>query len=248
MKSKHNCSGDEVHFVNNFTAFAFQFVNTLQRAYIGDHTSLLNGGLPCASADGLWLEFGVWKGTSARLIADYCMARNLTLPALFAFDSFLGLPENWRDVWKLGRTGRRRAASLTRGTFALAGVPPKLPERYDAAIEWVVGWFNESLPRFLHAHPDKHVSFLHVDSDLYSSATTQLKLLRPRLKHGTILVFDEFFNYPEYLDHEILALWEFLRDDRKLSVQVIATSTRKIEWQPQVETFKQSCALKLIRK
>ena len=34
-------------------------------------------------------------------------------------------------------------------------------------IEWVVGWFNETLPGFLEKHP-QNISFVHIDCDIYS--------------------------------------------------------------------------------
>merc|ERR1712216_363530 len=82
----------------------------------------------------------------------------------------------------------------------------------------VVGWFNESLPRFLAQHAN-NVSLVHIDSDLYSSASTVLTLLGPRLSPGAVLVFDELINYIGYELHELRALRELqLRTLRSLRV------------------------------
>ena len=54
---------------------------------------------------------------------------------------------------------------------------------------------------------------IHIDCDLYSSTRTVLTLLRGRMVPGTLLVFDELFNYPGYEQHEIKAFYEFLRED-----------------------------------
>ena len=69
-----------------------------------------------------------------------------------------------------------------------------------------------ALPEFLAAHPDDSVAFLHVDCDIYSSTVTVLRTLAPRLKPGAILVFDEYFNYPNWQRHEWRAFQEFIRD------------------------------------
>ena len=54
-----------------------------------------------------------------------------------------------------------------------------------------------------------HVSYLHVDCDLYAGARDALSLLSPLIRPGTVLVFDDLVNYPAYRDHEAKALWEW---------------------------------------
>jgi hypothetical protein len=41
---------------------------------------------------------------------------------------------------------------------------------------------------------------------------TVLRTLSPRLKPGAVLVFDEYFNYPNWQRHEWRAFQEFVRD------------------------------------
>lgn len=51
---------------------------------------------PELDLDSLWLEFGVWTGQSLGALGR----RSLQLgrrPKVFGFDSFKGLPENWRS-------------------------------------------------------------------------------------------------------------------------------------------------------
>ena len=61
----------------------------------------------------------------------------------------------------------------------------------------------------LAAHPGP-VSLLHVDGDLYSSAVTVLEHVGPRLVPGSVVVFDEFFNFPGWEQHEFRAWQEHL--------------------------------------
>ena len=57
-----------------------------------------------------------------------------------------------------------------------------------------------------------------MDADLYSSTITVFKALTDRIQPGLVIVFDELFNYPEFKDHEIKALWELLRDRPDLAL------------------------------
>ena len=51
---------------------------------------------------------------------------------------------------------------------------------------------------------------LHVDCDLYSSCKTAFEVFGHRIVPGTIIVFDEFYNYPGSSLHEYKAFQEFL--------------------------------------
>jgi hypothetical protein len=54
------------------------------------------------------------------------------------------------------------------------------------------------------------VAFLHLDADLYSSTVTVLEHVGPRLRPGSVIVFDEYFNYPGWEQHEHRAWLEFV--------------------------------------
>ena len=149
-----------------------------------DLMATLRHALSLAPADGLALEFGVWSGTTLRVIAD---ARH---GEVYGFDSFQGLPEDWR-------TG------FPAGIFEVDGLP-EVP-----GAELVVGLFSDSLPGFLAEHSGP-VSFLHVDCDLYSSTRTVLEHVGPRLRPGSIVLFDEYLNHPGWQEHEFRAWREYV--------------------------------------
>ncbi|MDN5917759.1 MAG: class I SAM-dependent methyltransferase [Pseudonocardia sp.] len=138
-----------------------------------------------APTGGLALEFGVYTGGTLRAIAE-CRGDG----RVYGFDSFTGLPEPWRSGF---------------GTGAFDDVDG-LPEVPGA--ELVVGLFSDTLHEFLQAHPGP-VDFLHVDSDLYSSAVTVLDAVGPRLRPGSVVLFDEFLNFPDWEQHEARAWWEY---------------------------------------
>jgi hypothetical protein len=141
----------------------------------------------CASAvlEGLVLEFGVFSGKTINRIAQS------KLGPVHGFDSFEGLPEAWREGYD-------------KGVFAREGLPAVAPN-----VELVIGWFDRTLPQFLDAHPGP-ASLVHVDCDIYSSTQTVLTQLRERIVPGTIILFDEYFNYPGWELHEFKAFREFV--------------------------------------
>jgi hypothetical protein len=161
----------------------------------------------CLSAirtSGLWLEFGVWTGTSARMIASwvkYNLQDDETV--LYGFDSFEGLPEDWSDpeTGAVEEQGRK-------GYFSLDGETPQLINP-DLNIQFIKGWFEDTIPKFAEEHPG-HIALLHIDSDLYSSAKTIFDLLGDRIVEGTVIMFDEIYNYPGYQAHELKAFKEFV--------------------------------------
>ncbi|WP_194944091.1 class I SAM-dependent methyltransferase [Aeromicrobium sp. S22] len=143
---------------------------------------LLRWALHQAPDEGLVLEFGVATGLTMREIAAN------RLPA-HGFDSFEGLPEAWR------------------GGFAEGAFAQDLPDVGEAELHR--GWFEDSLPGFLETH-DGPIAFVHMDADLYSSTKTIFDLAFDRFAPGTIILFDEYFNFPGWQQHEHKAFTEFL--------------------------------------
>ena len=150
------------------------------------HLDVLSFGLKqVKSTGGLYLEFGVFSGNSINHIAQQVDG------TVYGFDSFEGLPERWR--------GR-----LDAGHFKLAALP-----LVQQNVTLIKGWFDKTLPGFLQEHPED-ISFLHVDCDLYSSTQTIFQIAAPRIKAGTVIVFDEYFNYPGWRNGEFKAFQEFV--------------------------------------
>ncbi len=155
----------------------------------GDRISNLKYSLSLVKNKGLFLEFGVYSGETINIISSTYKDEKV-----YGFDSFNGLPENWNG-W-----------SLEKSFFKRANLP-----NVNSNVELVVGWFDESLPSFLELH-NEDVAFLHVDCDIYSSAKYVLEALKNRIKPGTIIVFDEYFNFPNWQNHEYKAFMEFIQD------------------------------------
>ena len=147
------------------------------RIETGEHYALLRHVLPLAS--GVALEFGVGKGESTRIIAEH-------MPVI-GFDSWQGLPEDWRD-------------EFPKGSFTH-------PKPDIANAQFVDGWFADTLPTF---NFPLEVGLVHIDCDLYSSTAIALKHTAPHLKSGAVLVFDEFHSYRDCELHEQRAFCEYM--------------------------------------
>jgi hypothetical protein len=148
------------------------------------HGELRRKAVQRAPNDGLFLEFGVYTGNWINALARY---REVTF---YGFDSFEGLPDPWSLVGS--------------GHFALGGQLPKV----EPNVVLIKGWFHESLPPFLAEHPEP-VSFIHMDCDLYSSTTTVLNLLKPRIHPGTEIVLDDYMLEPGWERQEHKAFHDF---------------------------------------
>lgn len=139
--------------------------------------------------DGLYLEFGVYSG-----ITINCIAKEKQNSIIYGFDSFSGLPEDWR-------------IGFEKGTFARKDIP-----EVESNVSLIKGWFQETLPEFVKVHQEK-CAFIHIDCDLYSSTKCVLDILKKRIVKDTILVFDEYFNYPGWKEGEFLAFQEFISEN-----------------------------------
>ena len=143
-----------------------------------------------APQQGLILEFGVAGGKSINIIADIAKNREV-----HGFDSFEGLPEDWSGHIE------------TKGSFSKKGQLPKVRSN----VRLHKGWFSDTLPQFKEQNKDT-IAFLHIDCDLYSSTREILDQVSDRLMSGTIIEFDEYFNYPNWQEHEFKAWQEFVME------------------------------------
>jgi hypothetical protein len=161
--------------------------------------------VPRVNASQVILEFGVDSGRTVGVLGKAFQDR-----IVYGFDSFEGLPEDWRP------------GLFDKGAFGRDSLPGGLPMN----VQLVKGWFEETLPPFRrHFLLDRTVGLLHVDCDLYSSTRTVLSGLNDQIVPGTVMVFDELINYPGYEDHEIRALAEWVADYGR-GVAVLATLAR----------------------
>ena len=134
---------------------------------------------------GLALEFGVFRGQTLSIIAKGASE-------VVGFDTFRGTDLPWRY-------------DINMNHFDLKGAIPKVP----ANAKLVIGKIEETLERFLDENPAP-IRFVHIDTDVYAPCSFVLETLkkRKRLLPGTVIVFDEFWNYPGWKEHEFKAFQE----------------------------------------
>jgi len=149
------------------------------------------------------LEFGVYKGITLKHIAKHIGPdRRIT-----GFDTFEGLPEDWGDL-------------LSKGTFA---TDKPMFEGYSN-IDLEVGRIEETLPAYLKVN-DHPISLVHIDCPYYEINVFILERVLQYLYSGSIIIFDEYYGYPSFEDHEFRA-WSEIREQFDLKVKAFAYSNR----------------------
>lgn len=154
-------------------------------------------------------EFGVGHGVSIKHIASKANPNW----KIYGFDWWNGNPEPWRPGY---------------GTNAFAtGGPPDVPKN----VKLVTGLYKDSLPEFLKENDDiTHIDLLHIDCDLYSSTKDVLDNIGDLIGHNTLIVFDEFVNYPGWELHEYKAFTEYLAANK---------SRIKVSWARMIKGMQQ---------
>jgi O-methyltransferase len=94
-----------------------------------------------------------------------------------------------------------------RAICATSGIP-------SDAYAVVPGFYEETLAAMSPSEDPANIALAYVDCDLYSSAKTVLEFLEPRLKHGMIVAFDDYFCWSaSQLSGERRAMLDLLAND-----------------------------------
>ena len=143
---------------------------------------------------GDYAEFGSHGGTTFRLAHDE-MRRHRRKRLMWAFDSFQGLPEQTEagdahPGWKHGKMTTSEPAF--RAICRRHGIA-------ESAYRIVAGFYDDTIGDVADdaAGLPADVALAYIDCDLYSSTRTVLTFLMPRIKHGTILAFDDYYCFSD---------------------------------------------------
>lgn len=142
--------------------------------------------------NGFWAEFGVYTGGTLKMAHDQLQEQSKFNGVIAGFDSFEGLPGEWRPGFDKGMF-----------TATYESVRNLVPE----SVELYKGWFHDTIQDFKATHTNIPAALIHHDGDLFLSTTITLQLLDDRIAPGTHMIFDELIGYKGYENHEILALW-----------------------------------------
>jgi len=146
-------------------------LNNLRVTPVKDKKALFRLSLEEVTLEGLYLEFGVYKGKTINYLA-----KMINPKIIYGFDSFEGLKgEAYPGFkWSPGED------------FDLKGKIPKVEEN----VVLIKGFFKDTIEPFLEENT-LPIAFAHLDADLYSSTREALWGIDQRIKVGTILQFDE---------------------------------------------------------
>jgi hypothetical protein len=160
------------------------------------HDELLQHSFARMRLNGCILEFGVYKGNTINKFAKLAKQSKKST-RLVGFDSFEGLPSDWAGY------------VITKETFNLSGNLPKVHDN----VQLIPGFFDDTLPNFVKNNSKSlsNIGILHIDSDLYSSCKTILDELQEYITSGTFILFDEYFNFPTWQEHEFKAFKDFVK-------------------------------------
>ena len=154
--------------------------------------------------DGDYVEFGSHGGMTFSLAYEQIRQRKIGRH-MWAFDSFAGLPEGKAPAddhpkWKKGRlaTDVESFHRLCRRRC--------IPREAYTTVE---GFYEQTLGAMGADKGPVNIALAYIDCDMYSSTKTVLEFLAPRLKHGMILAFDDYFCWSsEHISGERRAVLE----------------------------------------
>ena len=149
---------------------------------------MLDAVLKSVPASGDFLEFGVFTGA----VTWFIRPRISRIEPITLLNSFLGVPE-------------AMSLAVGRSAFSLGGKVPELPPNTTVHS----GWFNETIPLW-RANFKSPAAFVYIDCDLYESVQVVLQALTDRVNRGTILVFDDWYNFPNWQQHSLRAFNEWI--------------------------------------
>ena len=153
------------------------------------------------------LEFGVHKGNSINIIGKYIKdIKDLDI-TIFGFDTFYGLTEDWVGNYQ------------PQGSLDLKGNLPKVQDN----TKLIPGKIQETLVPFLKTINSK-ILFVNIDVDTYETTKFILRNIKDHIDKGTIINFDDFYNFPGWQNGEYKALIEELD---KSKYEYLAFATKK---------------------
>jgi hypothetical protein len=138
--------------------------------------------------DGDYVEFGCHGAMTFTLAFDEIRRRQLNL-RMWACDSFQGLPSQSTDEdahpkWQKG------AMETSLNEFVEFCTRHGISrDRYEI----IPGFYDQSLATMRVDEGPQRICLAYIDCDLHSSTQSVLSFLQPRMRHGMILAFDDYF-------------------------------------------------------
>jgi len=141
---------------------------------------------------GAFIECGLFKGASFTLFATFReLMGGSSSRSLIGFDTFDRYPETLFVDDKSFRKSFIKIAGeqcISRDQMIEALNNKKIFQN----IELVEGDITETVPAYIHEHPELKISLLNLDTDIYEPAVTILEQLYPRIVKYGILIIDDY--------------------------------------------------------
>lgn len=161
--------------------------------------------------DGVYAEFGSHEANTFRFALNTLgrYGRPNKISHFYAFDSFEGMPApegiDRQKIWRQGMN----CTSL---------------ESFQAVCRWdlhrittVKGFFQDSLPK-MQWDQNNIIALAYIDVDYYSSTREVLKFIKNKLRHGSIIAFDDWnCYYADPMRGQRKACAEFEKEIEKLA-------------------------------
>ncbi len=130
---------------------------------------------------GEFVELGVYKGYSARLIHHYAPERKLHL-----FDTFEGFPEKSIIADK-----EKADIPISKKIFSDISVEQveKLISPQNENVKFHIGYFPETIPA---EFGNKKFAFVHLDADLYEPTLAGLNLFFDKMSAGGFILIHDY--------------------------------------------------------
>ena len=175
-------------------------------------------------------EFGVYTGRSLALLSYHnsmyfenentINKANIPDRKCYGFDSWDGLPEDNDNHprWVKGLFSKNHSYH------------PTIKNNAVVTTKEVINFFKElelPFPNLIQCEYTKlhlpttihQIALVHIDCDLYESTKNVLNLIKNKLVEGTIIMFDDWFNYKANPNKgEQKAFNEFLKDNTNIKV------------------------------
>ena len=202
---RHNIISSEYFNIFSKDLFNKRVMNELARHHFFYNAMYL---INTNNISGDYVEFGSFGGMTFNLANKEKIRQKLQMK-FWAFDSFEGLPnkKNKKDdhpAWNQG------AMKMSESDF----IKKCELNNIDKKEYRVVPGFYESTLVDQNLDLPSNISLAYIDCDFYSSTKEVLKFLLPRLKHGMIIAFDDFFMYSsDNLSGNRNAMLELFNDD-----------------------------------
>jgi len=127
---------------------------------------------------GDYVEFGVFDGCSLKAACEFAGKFKVENMNFYGFDSFEGLPKT-----------EQKETPLVEGDYYCSLDNVKRNMKKYPNVKLVKGWFNKvKIPKEI-----KEIAIVNIDCDFYEGARDALKLIKPFVKEGMVIRFDDWF-------------------------------------------------------